>query len=209
MLAATSVGQRFSVALWGSSIRSPAPFCDSRKRSHLRNSLSCHRNQAESIAPLPSHSFEGSALPLPPSVGVVGGGRRSGHRSSRRGPGKGGVMRRAEYFANARDPKTMTVGQVMEDAVFTVSPDTKGITIAEIMTERNFGTVPVVTEDLTLVGLVSEFDLLRVIDEGKDLRQVTGGRDYDQRCRLGHRRDAGHGFYQSPSRAASRPNSGC
>src|SRR3990167_1371244 len=70
-------------------------------------------------------------------------------------------------------PKTLTVGQVMEDAVFTVSPDTKGITIAEIMTERNFGTVPVVTEDLTLVGLVSEFDLLRVIDEGKDLRQVT------------------------------------
>lgn len=82
-------------------------------------------------------------------------------------------MRRAEYFANARDPKALTVGQVMEDAVFTVSPDTKGITIAEIMTERNFGTVPVVTEDLTLVGLVSEFDLLRVIDEGKDLRQVT------------------------------------
>ena len=82
-------------------------------------------------------------------------------------------MRRAEYFANARDPKTLTVQQVMEDAVFTVSPDTKGITIAEIMTERNFGTVPVVTEDLTLVGLVSEFDLLRVIDEGKDLRQVT------------------------------------
>ena len=82
-------------------------------------------------------------------------------------------MRRAEYFANARDPKALTVGQVMEDAVFTVSPDTKGIAIAEIMTERNFGTVPVVTEDSTLVGLVSEFDLLRVIDEGKDLRQVT------------------------------------
>lgn len=82
-------------------------------------------------------------------------------------------MRRAEYFANTRDLKALTVEQVMEDAVFTVSPDTKGITIAEIMTERNFGTVPVVTEDLTLVGLVSEFDLLRVIDEGKDLRQVT------------------------------------
>ena len=61
----------------------------------------------------------------------------------------------------------------MEDAVFTVSPDTKGITIAEIKTERNFETVPVVKEDLTLVGLVSEFDLLRVIDEGKDLREVT------------------------------------
>jgi hypothetical protein len=66
MLAAASVGQRFSVALWGSSIRSPAPFCDSRKGSRLRHSLSCHRNQAESIAFLPSHCSEGSALPLPP-----------------------------------------------------------------------------------------------------------------------------------------------
>jgi CBS domain-containing protein len=63
----------------------------------------------------------------------------------------------------------------MDDAVFTVSPETKGIAIAEIMTDRNFGTVPVVKEDSTLVGLVTEFDLLRVIEEGKDLRQVTAG----------------------------------
>jgi len=82
-------------------------------------------------------------------------------------------MRAAEYFTNAHDPKTLTVRQVMEDAVFTVSPDTKGITIAEVLTDRNFGSVPVVTEDRTLVGLVTEFDLLRVIDEGKDLRQIT------------------------------------
>lgn len=82
-------------------------------------------------------------------------------------------MRAAEYFCNASDPKTLTVRQVMEDAVFTVSPDTKGTRIAEILTEGNFGSVPVVDEDRTLVGLVSEFDLLRVMDQGKDLRQVT------------------------------------
>jgi CBS domain-containing protein len=61
----------------------------------------------------------------------------------------------------------------MEDAVFTVSPAAKGIIVAEIMTDRNFGTVPVVKEDSTLVGLVTEFDLLRAIEEGKDLHQVT------------------------------------
>lgn len=72
MLVAASVGQRFSVALWDSFIRSIAPFCDSRKGSCLRNSLSCRRNQAESIASLAFRCFEGSALPLPPSVGVVG-----------------------------------------------------------------------------------------------------------------------------------------
>lgn len=82
-------------------------------------------------------------------------------------------MRAAEYFAKARDPNTLTVRQVMEDAVFTVSPHTKGSTIAEILTERNFGSIPVVEQDRTLVGLVSEFDLLRVMDQDKDLRQLT------------------------------------
>jgi CBS domain-containing protein len=61
----------------------------------------------------------------------------------------------------------------MENDVYTASPDTKGIAIAETMTDQNFGAVPVVEKDFTLVGLVSEFDLLRVMEEGKDLRQIT------------------------------------
>jgi len=82
-------------------------------------------------------------------------------------------MRAAEHFVNVRDPKTLTVRQVMENAVYTVSPHTKGIAIAETMTDGNFGAVPVVDKDFTLVGLVSEFDLLRVMEEEKDLRQIT------------------------------------
>ena len=82
-------------------------------------------------------------------------------------------MRAAEHFVNARDPKTLTVRQIMENDVYTASPDTKGIAIAETMTDQNFGAVPVVEKDFTLVGLVSEFDLLRVMEEGKDLRQIT------------------------------------
>lgn len=84
-------------------------------------------------------------------------------------------MRRTEYMANACDPKSLTVGQLMEDAVFTVSPRATGLTIARTLSERNFGSVPVVEEDRTLVGLVSEFDLLRAMDEDKDLRNVTVG----------------------------------
>jgi len=82
-------------------------------------------------------------------------------------------MRAAEHFVNARDPKTLTVRQVMENDVYTASPDTKGIAIAETMTDQNFGAVPVVEKGFTLVGLVSEFDLLRVMEEGKDFRQIT------------------------------------
>ena len=82
-------------------------------------------------------------------------------------------MRRAEYFASSHRPKPLTVQQVMQDAVWTVNPHTKGSAVAEIMAERNFGSVPVVKEDRTLVGLISEFDLLRVIDQEKDLSKVT------------------------------------
>ncbi|NGZ10739.1 MAG: CBS domain-containing protein [Nitrospira sp. LK70] len=82
-------------------------------------------------------------------------------------------MRATEHFVNTHDPKTLTVRQVMENDVYTVSPDTKGIAIAETMTDQNFGAVPVVEKDFTLVGLVSEFDLLRVMEEGKDLRHIT------------------------------------
>jgi CBS domain-containing protein len=81
-------------------------------------------------------------------------------------------MRLAQYFEHVYDPKTLTVRQIMEGVVCTVSPETRGIAIAEIMAERNFGAMPVVERDSTLVGLVSEFDLLRAIDEGKDLRHI-------------------------------------
>ncbi|MDP3091433.1 MAG: CBS domain-containing protein [Nitrospira sp.] len=82
-------------------------------------------------------------------------------------------MRKASYFTRPRDPKTLTVREVMEDAVFTVSPQAKGSAIADILAERNVGSVPVVEEDRTLVGLVSEFDLLRVMDEGNDLGRLA------------------------------------
>ena len=84
-------------------------------------------------------------------------------------------MRLAEYMAKACDPKTLTVHQIMEDAVFTCTPGTAGVTVAHVLTERNFGSVPVVMEDKTLVGLISEFDLLKAMTDGKDLRKITAG----------------------------------
>ncbi len=56
-------------------------------------------------------------------------------------------MRLAEYFVNVHDPKVLMVRQVMEDQVFTVGPETKAITIAEMMTDRNFGSVPIVNKN--------------------------------------------------------------
>ena len=84
-------------------------------------------------------------------------------------------MRRTEYMAKACDPKTLTVSQIMEDAVITCTPVTLGVAVAQLLTERNFGSVPVVDGNKALVGLISEFDLLKAMTNGKDLRTVMAG----------------------------------
>ena len=82
-------------------------------------------------------------------------------------------MRRTEYLMKATDPKPLTVADLMEDAVLTCAPHTDGLAVARLMTERQFGSLPVVSEDKTLVGLVSEYDLLQAVIEGRDPRRIT------------------------------------
>ena len=81
-------------------------------------------------------------------------------------------MRQTEFSMNACDPKTLTVGQLMQDAVTTCTARTDASTLASLMTRRNFGSLPVVESDGTLVGIVSEYDLLQAMIEGRDLRKI-------------------------------------
>ena len=53
-------------------------------------------------------------------------------------------MRQTEFFLKACDPKTLTVGQLMQDAVTRCTSRTDVLTIAHMMTHRNFGSLPVV-----------------------------------------------------------------
>jgi len=81
-------------------------------------------------------------------------------------------MRQTEFFLAACDPTALTVGQLMQDAVFSCNPRTDAMTLAHLMTHRNVGSLPVVEADGTLVGIVSEYDLLQAMIEGRDLRKV-------------------------------------
>lgn len=81
-------------------------------------------------------------------------------------------MRRIDLLTQACDPKTLTVGQLMQDAPFSCTSHTDALTISRLMTKQNFGGLPVVGEDGTLVGLVTEYDLLQAMIEGRDLRKV-------------------------------------
>lgn len=82
-------------------------------------------------------------------------------------------MRQTERLTAACDPKSLTAGQLMEDAPLTCGPRTDGLAIARLMTGRKIGSLPVVDEERTLVGLVTEHDLLQAMGEGRDLRKIA------------------------------------
>jgi|SRR5512147_1144029 CBS domain-containing protein len=76
--------------------------------------------------------------------------------------------------ARAKEFPSMTVKEVMETRVQSVHLRTKGDVIASLMIE-GFGAVPVIDKTGTLVGIVSEHDLLGAIDDGLKLGALTAG----------------------------------
>jgi len=84
-------------------------------------------------------------------------------------------MRRVDYMVGARDFKTLEAEQFMQDVVTSYSVEDTLDRLAGAMSEGGFGSVPILEKDGKLVGIVSEFDLLKVIEEGKELGKVTAG----------------------------------
>ncbi len=82
-------------------------------------------------------------------------------------------MRAIEYFVHGCDPKMLVVRQIMEEDVVKVSPTSSVMAVAELLSEHHFGSVPVADPDGTLRGLVTEFDLLKALEQDKDLRKVA------------------------------------
>ena len=81
-------------------------------------------------------------------------------------------MRATEYMVHACNPQSLTVHSLMEDDVYMIAPDTTGAKVADILTEHHFGSVPVVDHERNLLGIVSEFDLLHAMEEGKNLKTI-------------------------------------
>jgi CBS domain-containing protein len=81
-------------------------------------------------------------------------------------------MRRAEFLSEKRQFYEFTAAVLMEQDVVPCRPDDSGRYIASQLTKFNVGSLPVVDENGILVGLVTEFDLLKVLMEGRELKAV-------------------------------------
>ena len=68
----------------------------------------------------------------------------------------------------------LRVADIMEQEVQFGHEQTKGDVLASLMIE-GFGGVPIVDGNQRLVGIVTEFDLLAVLDSGKKLSDISAG----------------------------------
>lgn len=84
-------------------------------------------------------------------------------------------MRKIEWISKIESLQNLEVHQVMEDEVETCTPDSSALAMAYKIHKGHFGSLPVVDEQSTLLGLVTEFDLLREIEHNRDLRNVKVG----------------------------------
>ncbi|GJL61858.1 CBS domain-containing protein [Candidatus Nitrospira salsa] len=82
-------------------------------------------------------------------------------------------MRKVEWISQRCDPATLLAHQLMEDQVSTCSPDDMVLTVGHKLYDGNIGSLPVVDDEQSLVGIVTEFDLLQAIEHGKDLRSTS------------------------------------
>jgi CBS domain-containing protein len=57
----------------------------------------------------------------------------------------------------------LTVGKIMARKVFTVTPEAFVMHAAELMTENKIAGLPVVDEDGSVIGIVTESDLLKML----------------------------------------------
>jgi len=81
--------------------------------------------------------------------------------------------RRVDYLMGKSDFSKLNAGHFMESKVTTCFQGSKADRVAIAITTGHFGSLPVVDEDRKLVGIISEFDLLRALRAGKDLSAVT------------------------------------
>jgi CBS domain-containing protein len=84
-------------------------------------------------------------------------------------------MREVESLLDSKDFSQLNAAMLMERQVVTCRPSDSGRYVAAFLAKFDFGSLPVLDEAGRLLGLVTEYDLLRALRAARDLREVTAG----------------------------------
>lgn len=82
-------------------------------------------------------------------------------------------MKRSEFIVGGEDFKKLIAAQLMEQDTKSFESDATWEKMAEAMTKGNFGSVPIIDSNKKLLGIVSEYNLLHAVIEGKDVTTIT------------------------------------
>ena len=82
-------------------------------------------------------------------------------------------MRRSEFMMGGLDFKGLVVAQMMETNVATTNLDSTWHDITRTITEQGFGDVPIVDANNKILGIVTEYDLLKALMESRDIKNTT------------------------------------
>ena len=74
----------------------------------------------------------------------------------------------------------LTLGRIMTRRVFTITPDAFIVLAAELMTERKIASLPVIDQDGSVVGMITDSDLLRLL-----VRKLREAEDQNRPANLG------------------------
>ncbi len=84
-------------------------------------------------------------------------------------------MKRSEFMMGGKDVESLTAGQAMENRVKSCYETTPWRNISSILVDMGYGSLPVVDDDMNLIGIVSEDDLLEVLLEKRDENDLKAG----------------------------------
>ncbi len=78
-------------------------------------------------------------------------------------------MRRIDFLVGGKSMTDMTASHVMERHVISCRVETSCHDMADTMVKGGFGSIPIIDNEQTLIGLVSEYDILDALMKGKYL----------------------------------------
>ncbi len=81
-------------------------------------------------------------------------------------------MKRSEYMLGGQNVDKLNAGMAMENRVKYCHSSTSWKSIVAILVDRGYGSLPVVDGDMNLLGIVSEYDLLKVLLEHRDQKNL-------------------------------------
>ena len=82
-------------------------------------------------------------------------------------------MKRSEFMLGGEDVKELKACQAMENSIRSCYPTSRWRSIASALVNGGYGSLPVIDSETNLIGIVSEYDLLRVLNTGKDENEIT------------------------------------